>query len=488
MTSDLLPPPSFLARLRVVVSTLAVVVIVLAAIVGELTGHPAAKPIAAAATVLFMVGEAALVGRGGKIMLGFCLLAAALTLSLHPQGAAVVVKGLATAAFVIGLFASVSLLRDAAETSALIQRCGDLMVRQPPGRRYAVLSLGSHLVSVILNFGVLALLGVMVLKGNTLQAAGGDQRIADIRTRRMMTALLQGFAMMCVWSPLSVSFAVMQAAVPGVDWVHLLPVQAVLTVLLLLLGWALDRLAFPPSARLPVPATDTTPHSNPPSSWRPMLHLTALVGSVIAAVMLASWGLAIRPVIAAMIVVPLSAWLWLAVQDWSKGPLMAPARASYRLGRRLGISMPAFRNEFAVLGGATFFGAVSAAFVEPATIADLLARLPLPPALLAVLLVWGMMALARYGVPQIVTATLIGNGLAGLAAHGIHPLMLTSGLMAAWALSVCTTPVGAATLSVARLAGVSTKTVGRDWNGRFILSGSVVVALWMVALNWWLLR
>ncbi|SIS59465.1 hypothetical protein [Insolitispirillum peregrinum] len=470
-----------LVRIRLICSTVAVVVIIIAAIVGEFTALPAAKTAAAAATVVFMLLEAVALTRGGHIMLAFCLAATVVTLAIHPHGGEVVMHGLNSAAFVIGLFAAVSLLRDAAETSPLIQRCGDVMVRQPPGRRYTVLSVGSHLIAVILNFGVLTLLGVMVQRGNTLDAAGGDQRIADIRKQRMMTALLQGFAMMTVWSPLSVSFAVMQAAIPGVDLAHLLPVQGVLTVLLLLLGWAIDRLTFPPGLR----GTITTPLPKPaePPSWAPMGQLVLLVGSVITAVLGMAWLLDIRPVISAMVVVPISAWLWLAVQVWHSSPLLAPVLATRRLARRLEISMPAFRTEFAVLGGATFFGAVAAAYLTPSTIADLLAHVALPPILLTIALVWGMMVAARYGVPQIVSATLIGNGLSGLATHGIHPLVLTSGLMGAWALSACTTPVGAATLSIARQSGVSTKVVGRDWNGRFVLSGSVVVAVWMVVLR-----
>lgn len=482
MSQPSFPQLSGLVRLRALVSTVAVVVVILAAIVGDLSASPSVHTLtqtaAAIATVVFLILEAAFLGRGGRIMLGFCLAAVAGSLLYHPNGGAIVLKGMNAAAFVIGLFAAVSLLRDAAESSALIQRCGDVMVHQPPGRRYAVLSLGSHLIAVILNFGVLALLGVMVLRGNTLAAAGGDQSIADIRKRRMMTALLQGFAMMCVWSPLSVSFAVMQAAVPGVDWLHLMPVQAVLTVLLLGVGWGLDRLAFPPSVRLVALNAQA-----PKPSWRPMGHLVLLVGSVITAVMLAAWMLHIRPVIGAMIVVPISAWLWLTVQAWSERPATAPLVAARKLGHRLTISMPAFRTEFAVLGGATFFGAVVSSFIAADTVASLLSYIPLPPIALTVLLIWGMMLLARYGIPQIVTATLIGNSLSGLAAHGIHPLVLTSGLMAAWALSVCTTPVGAATLSIARLSEVSTTVVGREWNGRFVLVGSVVVALWMVVLS-----
>ena len=54
--------------------------------------------------------------------------------------------------------------------------------------------------------------------------------------------------------------------------------------------------------------------------------------------------------------------------------------------------------------------------------------------------------------------------------------------MGAWALSVCSTPVGAVVLSVARLANVPMRTVSRQWNGRFVELGALVLAAWLVAL------
>lgn len=146
--------------------------------------------------------------------------------------------------------------------------------------------------------------------------------------------------------------------------------------------------------------------------------------------------------------------------------------------------MPAFRNEFVILGGAMYFGRVATAFLSPATTAHVISLLPLPPVLVSVLLAWSMMGLARYGVPQIVTVTLLGSAVVNLTQLGIDPLVLASGFMGAWALSATTTPIGAAALTVARLSGVTSDTVARQWNGRFVLCGALLMGLWMVLLGW----
>ena len=63
------------------------------------------------------------------------------------------------------------------------------------------------------------------------------------------------------------------------------------------------------------------------------------------------------------------------------------------------------------------------------------------------------------------------------------PVAVAFGLMGAWALSTCSTPVGAVVLSIARLADVPMRVVARQWNGRFVILGALVLAAWLVLLS-----
>ncbi|MBI2240052.1 MAG: hypothetical protein HYU59_04520 [Magnetospirillum gryphiswaldense] len=411
-----------------VLATLALLTVIVGAIAQPLGGGTGAGLAASAALLFYLMLEGWRCRLQGRVILVLAMAAAAATLIWHPDPSAILGKAAIAAASIIGLFAALGFLREAAETSALVQQCGELMVRQPPGRRYLVLTLGSHLISLVLNFGVLPLLGTMVMKGNTLEAAGGEQRIVDIRTRRMLSAMLRGFAMMTAWSPLSVSFAVTIVVVPGLDWPHLLPIQALLAGLLLGLGWYLDRRAFPPTGQA-LPGVGQT------TDWRPAWRMTALVAAVVC--------------------------------------------TSVALAEMLGVKLVIVRDEVAMLGGAMFAGTVAAAFLSPDTIGALVDGLGLPPLLLIILLAWSIMALAQVGVSQIASVTLLGGALV----HVAHPLVLASAMMGAWALSACSTVVGAAVLTVARIGGVGVKVVGRDWNGLYVVSGGVVVALWVVMLD-----
>ncbi len=467
--------------MRALVASAALVAVVVFSILRAVWAWPPAGPAAAAALALYLLLEGWSARRGGRRIVALGLAAAAAAIAFHPAPWPLLLNAGVQAAALIGLFTALGFLREAAETSALIQRCGALMVRQPPGRRYMALALGSHLIGLVLNFGVMPLVGTMVVKGNTAEAAGGDARIVAIRQQRMMTAMVRGFATMTVWSPLSVSFTVTQSALPGLDWWPLLGIQLGLTVLIMALGWWLDRRAFPappPSAATAAAtaATTGTATAVPAADWRPALHLAALVGTVVAASVAVAEVLSVRLVVGAMLVVPPAAVLWLMAQHRAVIP------ALIHLGRRLTVSMPGFREEVTMLGGAMFLSTVLVAFIPPAETARLVGLIPLPAVVVLVLAAWLVMALSHLGISQIVTVTILGGALAALAGHGLPPVAVASGLMGAWALSVCSTPVGAVVLSVARLANVPMRTVSRQWNGRFVVLGALVLTAWLVAL------
>jgi len=453
--------------MRRLAATLALLCVVAGAIAQPLGGGPWAGLAAAAAMGLYLLLEGWGCRRNGRIILALAVVATAATLIWHPEPLSLLARAGTAAAAIIGLFTALGFLREAAESSVLVQECGQLLVRQPPGRRYLALTLGSHVISLVLNFGVLPLLGTMVVKGNTLDAAGGDARIVAIRAQRMLSAMLRGFAVMTVWSPLSVSFAVTVAVVPGLAWQTLLPVQIVLSVLLLLLGLVLDRRAFPPLAQPIAPA------ATGPQDWRPAWAMAALVAAVVAGSVLVAELSGVRLVNGAMMVVPPAALIWLWVQQRHMGAVLAG------LWRKLLVSLPGFRDEVAMLGGAMFVGTIATGFLSAERIGAVVEGLGLPPLLLVILLAWAVMALAQIGVSQIVTTTLLGGALI----HVVPPLVLASALMGAWALSACSTPVGAAVLTVARIGAVPVRVVAHDWNSRYVLTGAMVLAAWLAALN-----
>ncbi len=145
-------------------------------------------------------------------------------------------RGAAYAAF----FLALTTLRDAAETSPLVRRCGRHLVAQPPGRRYAALTAGGHVFGIILSYGAIELLAAMVARANDADT-GTAAPARAWRARRMLMAIYRGFCVMNCWSPLNIMTAVVSTAVPAAPMSLLLPIAFVAAVGMAALGWLEDR-------------------------------------------------------------------------------------------------------------------------------------------------------------------------------------------------------------------------------------------------------
>ncbi len=109
-------------------------------------------------------------------------------------------SGFSTAAFIVVFFAALTTLKFAAETSPSIQNCGRFLAQQPPGRRYAALTVGGQLFGLLLNYGSISLLGSMTMVNASLER---NEEIRNHRIRRMLLAIQRGFISTLPWSPLS---------------------------------------------------------------------------------------------------------------------------------------------------------------------------------------------------------------------------------------------------------------------------------------------
>lgn len=465
--------PSF----RNMASTLAMIGIIVGCALSSLSHSSAASWISGGSLIVFTLCEVGRAQAGARLIGLICAALAIAVFAFNAQAPDIVMTSLAGAADLAAFFAALGFLHLAAKTSPLISQCGTIMVRQPPSRRYMALTLGSHLISLVLSFGVLNLLGMMVAKGNTLEAAGGNPAIVDIRTARMMSALLRGFIAMVIWSPLSVSFAVIHRVIEGLSWNTLIPLQIGFSLIVILIGWSVDRLTYPPRQILPPPQA---PH---PGDWRALTHLGGLIGLIMAGVLAVAQALHAAPIIGIIFVVPLSAYIWMTVQYKDMGAAAA-YQAAKTLGLRLSVGLPESRNEVLYLGGAMFLGLIAAKLLGQSAAAHWIAMIPLSPLGLTIVLPWSVMILAQFGMPQIFSITLLGGALPELTPLGVHPLALASGLMGAWALSAASTPVGAAVVTIARQAEVPVRRVTLQWNGVFVLASALFLGLWVAGVSW----
>ena len=384
-------------------------------------------------------------------------------------------RGASYAAF----FVALTTLRDAAETSPLVRRCGQHLVAQPPGRRYAALTAGGHMFGITLSYGAIELLAAMVMRANTLEAAGGSQAIRAIRTRRMLLAIYRGFCVMNCWSPINIMTAVVSTAVPAAPMRLLLPIAFMVAVGMAALGWLEDRLS---GARL-----QTRGGTRPVTTESWMIH-SRIIGLILL-VMLLSEATAvlcgISVVAGVTLVVPLIAAAWLTVQSWR---FAGPAR--YRLpgllrrrAERFLLRVPTIRAEATVLGASGFMGVAIGNLLPGTGITPLIATLP--PLTMPLLIPLLLIATGQLGLNPVAMVALVGAVVPDPSALGLPPAVLAFACMLGWGLGVTMTPMSSSAIITARWAEVSPWTVTSRWNAPFaasalLLAWAAIVAAFML--------
>ncbi|ROO29422.1 hypothetical protein SAHL_09015 [Salinisphaera orenii YIM 95161] len=395
---------------------------------------------------------------------------------LHTRPAPLLAHALDRFCFFATFVSALGMLRIAAMRSRLIRESGQALVRQRPTRRYPILALGTGLFGIIVNIGVLSLFGALIKRSNSLRAAGGHEWVRETRERRMMLAMLRGFALVPLTSPLSITMAVILSNMPALTWFDIAPVALPTGALVFGLGWLFDWLQRPAPSGLALPEAEAP-------SLAPFGRFVMLAGAITCTVFgVAAIGGIGLPV-AVLIACPLSAFAWLALQRRRLGGGTGVGRAALLLSRHARLIFGANRIEIAVLGGSGFLGALVAPLVDTERLGDLLLASGLHGPAAAVTAMLVVTAFAQIGLNPIVTATLILGVLPEPATIGLHPVVLAAALMSAWALSMLSSPFTAVMLILSGLTGRSTYAITWRWNGAFFLLTTVALSLWLIALG-----
>ena len=452
------------ARLRVS----CLLLVTLATLIHLVGGSVAWQAVGVVALLLYLVTLKGQLTRMAKGLLCAAGVLTLLALWRSPTPGQLLFEASGRFAFFATFVVALSMLRLPAYRSRLVRRCGQSMLLQPPSRRYPILSLGSALFGIILNIGVLNLFAAMIEKSNTLSAAQGRAWVREARQRRMMLALLRGFSLAPLISPMGIGVAVVLSSLPQVTWPQLAPYILGAAALIFMAGWAVDYFTGP---HPPANKTYVTP------SLRPLAQFSVLLIGIVALVFSIAWLLELRLPIAALLGAPTGALLWLAWQRRRLGYGGLPA-AITAVHRQLPWLLSPSANEIVVLGAAGYLGHVCVGLVDTQQLAPLLAVLDPLGTLNAVLAMLMVVGLAQIGVNPIVTVTLLVGLLPTMGIEGLTPELIGASLMVGWALALMSSPMTASMLILSRFTGVPATRIGYRWNGRFLIAAIPLLALW----------
>nr|WP_245396603.1 hypothetical protein [Jiella sonneratiae] len=426
----------------------------LAVIIHEWFGVGPAAPVAAVGLLAFIVVATPFAPFSRKAFVGIGLVLSAAAVALLPDWPDVLEKAATQGAFIATFFVALASLRNPASASPAIERCGQYLASQPPGKRYAALTVGGHLFALILNYGSITLLG-----GLTEAIAGkeANAEIREIRNRRMLLAVQRGLCASLCWSPLAFATAITTTVVAGCSWGGLAPYALLVAALFMVTGWALDTIHKPKLSGPPPPRTD------PIGSYRDLAPLVALLVLLFALVGSFEYltGLAVTSIVT--LFVPLISVAWIAHVS---GNLSETAR---RVRRLAFVELPSYRSELVLLVMAGVIGTLGAALIQPLASGRALDLSSVPTWLVLVAPVFVVPILGQLGMNPILSVSMLAPLLPAPASLGIAPNLFAAAITAGWALAGATSPFTATTLLVGRLGHTSALTVGLVWNRAFTL-------------------
>lgn len=353
-----------------------------------------------------------------------------------------------------GLMLAVMLLSSVLARTEDLQQISVSLFGGKPLARYLSLAFGTSLVSVPLNFGSVAVVGSLV--GERIRRNGDSES-----TRNATRAVLRGFGVAPMFSPLSISVVLTLTLLPQVSLLSLLLLAVPFSVLMVLAGlhWREPE---------PLQSTERSVNRAGAGSW---LRFGGLILAICVGVLWLShrFGLSYAHAVALSC---LAAVLLYRILGWLKRenpPLASMANVS---------------NELAIVGGSAFIGAVLSGVV----LGQISGQPELPVwlwALLAAGVPWVFFAAGLAGMNPIIIATLIG-GILGSLWPGAAQLGLAIAMVTGWGITAFGTPFAANALIMERLTGYRTRDASFRWSLALSLSGLCAASLLGFSLTLWL--
>ena len=442
---------------------MALVIAWCALMLAAIGGVEVVKPIGMLAVAFYLIVQAPQLVRfaWGHLTFGALVTLTALFVLEHPGQ--ILADGFWRSVFIVVLFASLGIMRVAAQTSAMVLETGAMLVRQPPGRRYFAIVGGSTLFGAILNFGTIALFGGMIR--DAVSDKPGGIVIDKARERRMMLALLRGFALTMFWCPLTVAFAIASTTIGGAQWPLMVLFGAILAVIVTTGGWLIDS---PASRRA------SGPQETVPFSWKaltPLIGLLIFLSTAAAFVERFTYGQLIHGVI---LLVPIIGIAWI-LRDVGQTGLR-------RVGQYISEQVPQARNELTVLANAAYAGTLIGALLPQVFIDAVIGPQALPAVFVPALFMLLVVLFGLLGANPLITVAVLATVMVDPGRYGVSPTLVASALTIGWGLAIASSPATAATMYIGRLTGYGASTVGPRWNGAYTAFAVLVVAAALTAM------
>ena len=377
--------------------------------------------------------------------------------------------------FLAALMAVLNTLRTAAARAPEVIRAGQFLVSQPASRRYLALTFGGHLFGVLINFGGLAIMLDLAMRA--MKERFDDPRreaLQEVRLRRMVLAVLRGFGLIAMWSPLGFAANVVLITLPGLSYVQFGPLGFAMTFVFVAIGWGLDRITGRKYRNLGLPQ----PHP-PKGAWVGaallMIHVVVLGGAVIGLHEITT--LSFQK--ALIVMVPLYAVGWTLWSSYRAGGLVQGVADAVR---EVWERQSRTAGEVGIFAAAGFLPVVLLAILPMGPLQAGVESLGLGPIGLALSMSAAVMGGALLGINPIVVASVAGAVALEMNVPGLSELAIGLGIIGGWSAVMGLSPFMTTLVFGASIVERPAWRIGLMWNAAYSVSILVVWSTMLVVL------
>ncbi|WP_323750210.1 hypothetical protein [Marinobacter sp.] len=388
------------------------------------------------------------------------LLSLALSIGLLASGSLGFDGGLdalSDAAFYSTFLGSLGMMQCLVRRFEVLRRIHDVMLGGRVSLLYPKYALVSCGIASVLSFGMMTLLCGTLADSLKERGVEGHARVQWLRS--VLISALRGFALVPLVAPTSVAVAILTRELPQLSWSSLLPFGFVAALLMIVIGWMLERHRFREISGERV-ALDGWP-AGTGKLFVLVLVVFSCMGLLVALV-------EVKVSVAAMLAVPAVTLAYMMWQE--RSPRSAITEG---VGQLTGMF-----NEMAIFAGSAMLG-VSAAAIVPANMFDGFVVSGWGSYLIAALGLLIMPLFSMVGVIPITVLSVQSGMLAQLVANGADPMLVAIGLVIGFSLAMMVSPFGPSVMLLSRFGQVSRHVVAFQWNGLFVV---LVVPMLLVLL------
>ena len=456
------------------ITTLIMPLVMVSVIMAEWSGSHISYVISALLILIYLSMSLNDLSLSRKLFIALGSILTIVSILVLPDWTKVSVEALTKSTFVATFFLSLCCLRKAASSSPAMEKCGRYLAEQKTSIRYLTLTFGGHMFGVILSFGSISLLGSLAEKGSS-EIKDPDSRA--LNRKAMLLAVQRGFVAMTCWSPLTFSIAITTSVIPNTTWTGAALSCIISAIILITVGWFLDYIATRKiKSRMQIPDLKTS------GTWHTLIPLAFIFITLLGIIFTLMNYTNLNAVPVVMFVVPIYSIIWIAYQNTGNTKKII-YNTAHRVDEFINEDIYNYKQELIVLIMAAFIGIMGSSLINhfAGESISFLNGVPAPIILIAV--VWIMPVCGQIGMNPILAVYMIGPLIPSAEIMGVPPNSIIVALCAGWAITGISSPFTASTLLIAKLGRVSPHYAGLNWNGLFTIIGGVLLSIWVIIAN-----